>query len=50
MDEDKRRCGGAVLRLRRALLVRAAAKDINLCPEAAREWSAVLSWRSAGSQ
>ena len=33
--EEKRRCG-ALLRLRRALLVRAAAKDIKLSPEAAR--------------
>ena len=34
--EDKRRCGAPLLRLRRALLVRAAAKDIKLSPEAAR--------------
>ena len=33
--EEKRRCG-ALLRLRRAHLVRAAAKDIKLSPEAAR--------------
>ena len=33
--EEKRRCG-ALLRLRGALLVRAAAKDIKLSPEAAR--------------
>ena len=31
-----------MLRLRRALLLRAAAKDIKLCPEAARTWSAAF--------
>ena len=31
-----------MLRLRSALLLRAAAKDIKLCPEAARTWSAAF--------
>ena len=43
--EEKRRCG-ALLRLRKALLLRAAAKDINLV-SVTQVFGSL--WRSAGS-
>ena len=46
--EEKLRCGAPVLRLRRALLLRAAAKDINLRSGGSAHVVGSF-WRSVGS-